>query len=273
MRRAFALAFDLAIHRDPVHSLIVPLLVRAPWSIALALLPSTDQGDAPADVLMQSSILLCVDYLMLLTVTAMLRIRAQSVFHSLPDLRLPPVLECYGRAIRRVPWLFVTEVVRNMAILFATFFLVLPAIFLGFRLSFATEAVVLHEPNLAESFSRSFRLTHGRFERWLEMIAVSVVLVLGIAFTGALLSLVFPKPGYTTWAAITWLAITAITPVVQYAWTFFYLRLVEVDAPGQEVGPAYAAAPSTPPAATPAPSAHERAGEGAGSAELQPRLG
>src|SRR6185436_2714501 len=100
--------------------------------------------------------------------------------------------------------------------------------------------------NLAAAFSRSFRPTEGRFERWLEMIVVSVVLVLGLAFTGAVLSLIFPAPGYTTWAAITWLAITAITPVIQYAWTFFYLRLVEVEDPGQEVGPAYAAAPAGP---------------------------
>ena len=42
----------------------------------------------------------------------------------------------------------------------------------------------------------------------------------------------------------TRLVITAITPVIQYAWTFFYLRLVEAELglPGVEVGPAYAAA-------------------------------
>ena len=250
MRRAFALAFDLAFRRDPVHSLIVPLLIRAPWSIALAMLPETEQGDVPAQLLMWSSALLCLDYLMLLTVTSMLRIRAHAVFQSLPAVKLPPVVECYTRGIRRVPWLFVTEVVRNMAIVFATFFLVLPAIFLGFRLSFATEAVVLHEPNLSAAFSRSFRITQGRFERWLEMIVVSVMLVLGIAFTVALLSLAFSIPATTTWV-IAWFAPALITPVVQYAWTFFYLRLIEVEAPGVEVGPAYAAATSTAPSPTP----------------------
>lgn len=241
MRHAFALAFDLAIRRDPLQSMVVPLLLRAPWSVALAVMPSTEDGNRPANVVMLTSVLLCVDYLMLLVMTAMLRVRARAVFRSLPEVRLPSALDCYAGGLRRVPWLFVTEVVRNMAILFATFFLLLPAIFLGFRLSFATEAVVLHEPNLSAAFGKSFRLTSGRFERWLEMIATSVTLVLGIAFAGAALSLCFPAPGTTTWAAITWLAITAITPVIQYAWTFFYLRLVEVEEPGVEALPAYAA--------------------------------
>lgn len=244
MRRAFALAFGLAIRRDPLHSLLVPFLIRAPWSVALAMLPSADEGPVSSGVLMISSALLLVDFVLLLVVAAMLRVRALGVFRALPEIRLPPAGECYARGVRRVPWLFATEVVRNMAIVFAMPFLVLPAIFLGFRLSFATEAVVLHEKNLAEAFSRSFRLTRGRFERWVEMIVASVLIVLGIAFAGAVLSVLFPRLGTPAWVAITWLAITAITPVIQYAWTFFYLRLVEVE-PG----------PGTEPAAVPATTA------------------
>ena len=38
-RHAFALAFDLAVRRDPVQSLLVPFLLRAPWILALAVLP------------------------------------------------------------------------------------------------------------------------------------------------------------------------------------------------------------------------------------------
>lgn len=241
-RHAFALAFDLAIRRDPLHSIVAPLLIRAPWIIALGLLPAPEDTTRPGQVLALTSLMLIVDYLLLLTVTAMLRVRAQGVFMSLPEVKPPAASVCYRRAIRRVPWLFVTETVRNMAIVFATFFLILPAIFLGFRLAFATEAVVLHDRNLSAAFSRSFRLTQGRFERWLEMIVGSVVLVLGIAFTGALASLIISGVAYTTWAAITWLAITAVTPIIQYAWTFFYLRLAELEEPGKEVGPAYAAA-------------------------------
>lgn len=243
-RHAFALAFDLVVRRDPLHSLVLPFLIRAPWSLALAVLPSPEESDRPAEILRLSSVALLIDFLLMLIVSAMLRFRARGVFARLPEVGpMPSAAECYSLGIRRLPWLFVTEVARNMAIAFATAFLILPGIFLGFRLSFATEAVVLNEPNTAAAFRRSFRLTEDRFERWLEMIAVSVTLVLGIAFTGAVLWLAFPAPGYATWAALAWLATTAIMPVIQYAWTFFYLRLVEVDHPGQEVGPAYAGIP------------------------------
>ena len=141
-----------------------------------------------------------------------------------------------------MPWLLLTEVVRNLSLVFATFFFVLPALFLGFRLSFATEAVVLNEPHLAAAFQSSFKLTDGRFERWLEMVVVSVVLVFSGIFLGAALSVIFPKPGLNAWVAVTQLVIAAMMPIIQYAWTFFYLRLVEVEAigPGIEVGPAYA---------------------------------
>ena len=55
---------------------------------------------------------------------------------------------------------------------------------------------------------------------------------------------------------VTQLMIAAITPIIQYAWTFFYLRLVEIEwqAPGIEVEPAYAsdaAAPERAPAPRP----------------------
>jgi hypothetical protein len=34
--------------------------------------------------------------------------------------------------------------------------------------------------------------------------------------------------------------------VIQYAWTFFYLRLIEIEEPLQEVGPMYAAGAGAP---------------------------
>jgi len=33
----------------------------------------------------------------------------------------------------------------------------------------------------------------------------------------------------STAVVILWLAIVAVMPIIQYAWTFFYLRLVEVE--------------------------------------------
>jgi len=155
----------------------------------------------------------------------------------------------------------VTEIVRNLSIVFASFFLLLPGILLGFRLSFATEAVVLTEPHMAGAFMRSFALTEGRFERWLEMIVTSVVLVLLMllfgGFVAAVLSLAFPGPGLSTWLVFSQVPALALMPVIQYAWTFFYLRLVETESPGIEVGPAYAAAESKGDATSPAPGAVE----------------
>ena len=117
---------------------------------------------------------------------------------------------------------------------------VLPAVFLGFRLAFATEAVVLNDANLSEAFRHSWRLSERRFERWLEMIVVSVMLVLGAAFLVAALSLVLRDVSYGMWYAVFSLLTAGLTPVIQYAWTFFYLRLVELENPGVEVGPMYA---------------------------------
>src|SRR5439155_26141814 len=112
----------------------------------------------------------------------MLRFRARSVFNTPPEAHPASAVDCYARGLRRVPWLVLTEVIRNLAIVLATFFFVVPALFLGFRLSFATEAVVLSEAHMAGAFQRSVKLTEGRFERWLGMVAVSVVLVFGRIF-------------------------------------------------------------------------------------------
>lgn len=243
-RHAFALAFDLAVRRDALHSLLVPLLLRSPWILALAVLPRVDQTDRPGQVMLLTLAALFGDFLMLLIVSSMLRFRARSVFNTPLETRPAPVSECYALGVRRVPWLLATEILRNAVIVVSTFFFLLPALLLSFRLAFATESVVLHEPDTSRAFRRSFHLTEGRFERWLEMIVVSVVLIFAIILMVAILSVVLPAPPTNAWLSITLLLITAVTPVIQYAWTFFYLRLVEVEspAPGIEVGPAYAAA-------------------------------
>jgi hypothetical protein len=105
-------------------------------------------------------------------------------------------------------------------------------VFLSYRLAFSTEAVVLDEPHLAAAFRKSFRLSRRRFERWLEMVAVSVALALSVLFVTAVLYLAFgPTDAWWQWVLAGSLLAAAIWPVIQYAWTFFYLRLVETDVP------------------------------------------
>jgi hypothetical protein len=246
-RHAFALAFDLAFRRDALQSLVVPLVLRAPWLLAILLLPSPTEADPRTALPVLSSLVWIADYLTLLLVGGMLRFRARSVFNTPAALRPMPALACYVRAIARLPWLLVTEIVRNLVLVFAATFLIVPGVFLGFRLSCATEAVVLDERHLSGAFARSYRITPGHFERWVEMIVVSVALFLVVVFVSATLSIVVPRTPASTWVAVLQFLLTAITPVVQYAWTFFYLRLVEVDAAGATGGPAAPPeAPGTP---------------------------
>ncbi len=240
-RHAFALAFDLAVRRDPVHSLLVPLLLRSPWIVTIAMLPPMDESDQPMRVLLLSTLASAGDFLMLLLTTAMQRFRARSVFNTPITARPAPAIDCYAQGLGRILWLLLTEVVRNLLLVFATFFFIVPGIYLGYRLAFSTEAVVLNEPHMAGSLQRSFKLTEKRFERWLEMVALSVLMILGAALLTAILAVTIQGIGIATWVVVLWLLVVALTPTIQYAWTFFYLRLVEVeDPPIQEVGPMYA---------------------------------
>jgi hypothetical protein len=292
-RHAFALAFDLAVRRDPLHSLVVPILLRAPWTLTLALLPSLETVRDQAPALLVASVALVGDFVTLLVVGAMLRFRARSVFNTPPTIPPAPPTDCYGRGLGRIPWLIVTEVVRNGLLTIAascsvlpaafmrfnpaTFFkdfsnnflllvvagcLVIPTLFLGFRLAVATESVVLDQRDMTAAFQRSFRMMQGRFERWFEMITASAALVLGLAMISTLLGASIPALGGVGQIVVFWLFIIAATPVIQYAWTFFYLRLVEIDQPIIEVGPFYAGAGgvdvSTPELAPPATSTEDR---------------
>ena len=176
---------------------------------------------------------------------------------------------CYGRGLQRLPWLFVTEALRNALLgfgiavaaapaamvgsvahdaggllqaagllLFAGV-LLLPVAWIGYRLALATEAVVLGSPNTLEAFRASYRLTAGRFERWLEMLVVSVLLGLCAAFVAAFLSVAVTGPPIGFWLAAAHLLVVAVTPVIQYAWTFFYLRLAELHS-GSDFMPPWA---------------------------------
>ena len=236
-RHAFALAFDLAVRRDALASLVVPLLLRAPFILVPALIRPLDHPNAPRGLYLLSGSCLIVDYLLWLLTSSMMRFRARSVFNTPPEVHPEPAGSCYAQAARRMPWLVVTEFVRNIVIFLATFFFVLPGFYLGFRLSCATESVVLDAPNLDRAFRRSFSLTDGRFERWMEMTTISAVVGLGLILVMTLVALIFPQPGYSTWFAITQVLLVLVTTVIQYAWTFFYLRLVEIEEPIVEEGP------------------------------------
>ena len=211
-RHAFALAFDLAGRRDPLHSLVIPVLMRAPWALALAFLPPLDSVDDPSPVLALGSLALVGDFVTSLVIAAMLRLRARSVFNTSSPVRPIKAADCYAQGLRRIPWLFTTEVLRNVVLGIAAycsflptaflrlspeaFFqdlshnflqiavavsLLVPTLFLGFRLGVATESVVLDERHLAGAFQRSFRMMRGHFERWFELVAASGALVLALA--------------------------------------------------------------------------------------------
>jgi len=272
-RHAFALAFDLAARRDPVHSLLVPFVLRAPWALTLALLPPLESSPDQARVLAVASVALVGDFATLLVISAMLRLRARSVFNTAPGTHPAPATECYAKGMARVPSLLVTEVFRNVLLGVAASFSILPAaalrlrldtffgdlstnflllvvavcllfptLFLGFRLAVATESVVLDDHGMTPALQRSFTLMQGHFERWLEVLAASAALVLGLALVATLASAVFPALPDAVVIALFWVFVIAVTPVIQYAWTFFYLRLVEIEEPIREVGPTYAQA-------------------------------
>jgi len=245
-RRAIALALDLA-RRDPVQTVVVPLLLRAPWIVALGMLSPGDDTEFPRRALLLGSVALLGDYLALMITSAMLRFRALSVWEGPRGAAPAPALECYARGLSRVPWLILTEFVRYAAAFFGLCFLVVPGVVLGFRLAWAAEAVTLHEPHLSAAFERSYRLSKGRFGRWVELSIASALPVVAVWFVIAARTLFGSDPVPSWWYTAAWLLFAAWTPVVLYAWTFFYLRLVEAASPGIEVGPMYAA--SAPPEA------------------------
>jgi hypothetical protein len=222
------------VRRDALHSLFIPLLLRAPWMVAFALLVRGDENEASARTRLIAAIALLGQSVTWWAVDAMLRYRARSVFNTAPGTVPAPAMECYARGLRRLPWLYLTEFVRNVALTFAYSFFLLPGIFLSYRLAFSTEAVVLDEPHLAAAFRHSFHLSQGRFERWLEMIAASVTLALSVLFVTAALFLTLGAAGtWWIWLLAGSLVAAFIWPIIQYAWTFFYLRLVEVEIPEQ----------------------------------------
>jgi hypothetical protein len=237
-RHAFALALDLTLLRDPLHSLVVPFLLRAPWILAVVLLPATGEGQPLTPVVRVSMLALLGGSISWWAVDAMLRVRARSFYHTPHGTPPAPALECYEHGLRRLPWLYLTECVRGFAIALGFGVFVLPGVYLAYKLALSTEAVVLDERDLAGAFQHSFHLSRGRFERWLEMVVVSVLLVLGVLFFGTVLSLVVRWLSFDTWKNVTLMLLVALWPVFQYAWTFFYLRLIELEEPRmQGTGP------------------------------------
>lgn len=232
-RHAFALAFDLAVRRDWLHSLLVPWLLRAPWIIIPAALPLFFPM-LPSQVVLLQLIGVSIDLVAMTVVTSMLRFRARAVFHSPPGDALGPVGSCYREGLARTPSLYLTELIRNTLLGLSFGMLFLPGLYLGFKLSLATETVVLHGDNPLNACIRSFRLTEGRWERWLEMTAITVFLVVPLWFLLALCFLVVPSLDWNTHILpLGYLVAVAVQPIVQYAWTFFYLRLEDSEAAGR----------------------------------------
>src|SRR5262245_7855761 len=132
-RHAYALAFDLAFRRDPLQSLILPFVLRSPWVVALALLPSSDQAGQSGDVLLVWSVSALGGAFAWLLVDAMLRFRARSVYNRPAQSRPAPVADCYASGLRRVAWLYLTELVRSFALLLGFSVFLIPGIWLSYR--------------------------------------------------------------------------------------------------------------------------------------------
>lgn len=228
-RHAFALAFDLATRRDALHSIVVPLLLWAPWIFAPTVIEFAFPGLERSQLLLVTAAGKLLDFLVFVIVTAMLRFRARSVFNTPVTVHPAPVLECYTKGLRRVPVLYLTEALRNLALTLSIPMLFVPFLYLGFKLSMVTEVVVLRPSDPTRGAQRSFHLTEGRFERWLEMVAISVFLVVPIWFLMVVGFLAVRGSSWNAWLAVGTFLTAAIMPVIQYAWTFFYLRLEEVD--------------------------------------------
>jgi hypothetical protein len=302
-RHAFALAFDLAVRRDWLHSIVVPLALQVPWVVLPLFLPSLPSlHGSPVrmvTVVMLQAVALLGLWLTGLLISAMLRFRAKSVFHGSSDSPIASPSECYARGLRTVPALFTSEVLRAASVVVGGFLFFFPGLYLGFKFSMATESVVLmHDrprwrdemralllvlmlPIIAiplltlvpflmvperlwivwtsvavleaavvlferdalfglllgdaalPALRRSFRLTEGRWERWLEMIAISVMIVVPIWFLMTVGALVTPSSAWNIWFSLgTWLT-QAVLLAIQYAWTFFYLRLEDSVAAGE----------------------------------------
>lgn len=270
-RHAFALAFDLATRRDVLHSIVVPVLLRAPWIFAPTVIEYAMPRLERAQVLLVTAAAMLLDFVVFVVVSAMLRFRARSVFNTPAEVHPTPVAECYAQGLRRGPVLYLAEALRNgalgipLGIVFVPSFylsdvprllmqvvimvvLAAPLLYLGFKISMVTEIVVLRPSDPIRATERSFYLTEGRFERWLEMVAISVFLVVPVWFLMVVGFLAVPGSAWNTWLAVGTFLTVAIMPVIQYAWTFFYLRLEEIDPAAVSPARGTAADPNLPPA-------------------------
>ncbi len=228
-RHAFALAFDLAARRDTMQSVVIPLLLWSPWIFAPAVIERAFPNLEHSRLLLVTAACKLLDFLVFVVVTAMLRFRARSVFNTAVEVHPAPALRCYAQGLRRVPALYLAEALRNIALTIAFSMLFVPFLYLGFKLSMVTEAVVLRPSDPVRATQRSFHLTESRFERWLEMVAISVFLVVPIWFLMAVCFFTVPGSSFNVWFSLGTFLSAAIMPVIQYAWTFFYLRLEEID--------------------------------------------
>jgi hypothetical protein len=62
------------------------------------------------------------------------------------------------------------------------------------------------------------------------------VMVLCVLFTCALGFLAFPTTTWETWATVALFLLALVMSVIQYAWTFFYLHLEQLEAAAESGG-------------------------------------
>jgi len=251
-RQAFASAFELALRRDPLQSLIIPFVLRAPWTVAAAMIfapGGSATGDGTGIWWLASLGGLLVGTL----VEAMLMLRARSVLEGAPGGAPAPALDCYARGLARVPSLIVTDFARAALVLAGLFVFIVPGFLVMFRLAYATQAVVVSGDSPAAGFRRSARLTARRLDVWLGMAGLTLVFVVGLCVVFLVVASLVHLPTSASFTTM-FVVMVAAQPVVIYAWTFSCLRLMALDAPGIETGPLYAGAPpETPTSPPPAP--------------------
>jgi hypothetical protein len=207
---------------DPVQSLLVPFLLFLPWTILDNVLPEMRWEDAQPAMVALWAASAVGGLLTTLIVSAMLRVRLAAAFAGLEQR----ALDSYARALERTPALLLTEILRTLAVSAATVFFIVPGVMLGYRLSVATEAVVLTEPHMAAAFQRSFSLTARRFSSWLTMLLVTLaawILVLGPA-TALYMLLGLAWPEIPTSLVLS-PCLPLLLAVVQNAWTLYFMEL------------------------------------------------
>ncbi len=255
--RLFRRAARLAVVGDPRQSLLLPFLLLIPWFVLESVLPDAAETPMTLTLLLLRSGGTVGGLVTSLIVNAALRLRAWEA--AAGSSRAP--LDDYARALGRTPALLLTEIVRTVAVGAAAVFLFVPGIYLLYRLSVATEAVVLRESSMGAAFQASFLLTRRSFGPWMRMLLTTAVWWVFALIAASILYFVATQIGWIVSPSLIFAPFfTLMFALAAYAWTFYYLELgarAEGEAflaqPSQAAWPPPGAAPSPSPAQNPPP--------------------